>query len=219
MKQNLKVFIIEDKDKTKEPHESSLKLMGYKNIALCKNLEEFMKIVPYSNIDVVLVDSVDREKEAKQLVSDKNKRKDMEKTRIIVLVGDSHSKEEWMDKVDICLKKPHPIRKFVEALEKAEDGLWCREQRLFRRYKNHNALEVIPNSPTKERIPEVSLSGMSLESKSSLNVGDNLTFKAKEWGSRDPISITGKVMWKRKKDDFYTYGIRFKDLQTPSNTN
>jgi len=65
------------------------------------------------------------------------------------------------------------------------------------------------------RFINVSLTGSLLESKQPLHVKQSIRLQVQS-PSRSPLELLGKVVWRKKRESVFNYGIRFRPSPMPA---
>jgi CheY-like chemotaxis protein len=209
-----KIFILDDNSKALETYSQKLEKKGYSKIICCEDGEKFLKILPYSNIDVIISYIYLPKVGGKGLINKIKKAKEASSMKIIIVSGVPKGNTRWLTKADAFIEKKHfPL--VYNLLAKYEEKQLVMENRFFKRFKVHRVMNIDPDTSGIDSIHDISLSGIGFESKFAFEPGEKFFVHAKSWAEKAYHSIVGNIVWRKNHENRYRYGLRFEKSFMP----
>jgi response regulator RpfG family c-di-GMP phosphodiesterase len=215
MLNKIKIYILDNDKRVRAAYHQQLSEQGYYNLVHCSHEEQLIRLIPYSNIDVVISDMNMPKFKARELVFKLKKSKENGKAKIIYTMGKDHDNIIRHIRADAFISKLDEFPRLYKILQKFENEQSVSESRVFKRFRYHSAIKIDPNSNAIDEVTDISLSGIGLESRFSFDLGSKLKVYVKSWGEKTFQGIYGKILWKDYGRLGYRYGLRFDNPVLP----
>jgi CheY-like chemotaxis protein len=212
---NLKIFLVQNEAEALQLYRQKLGNNGYPKVVCCVDGTQLLKILPYSNLDVVISDIELEDITGREILVRLRKEREGAKVKFIICSQDMEARERWMLQADAFIDKQKHLPLlfvFLNQYNKDKEGS---ENRLFKRYKAHKVLQIDPNTNALDAVVDVSLSGIGFESRFSFEPGSRMRVNVKGWGEKKYKPIEGIIVWRENDNLGFRYGLKFEKSYLP----